>query len=208
MFRALNLDAYPRRAHFEYFRAMANPYVGTTVNLDITAFRARQRAEDKPFFLSLLHCAARAANAVPEFRQRIDGEGIVEYDFCRTSHTVARLDGTYAYCVLDARLSLDAFLSEGIEAQRRAAEQGGVDDGPDARELIFVSCLPWLSYVALTQPTPVPADSNPRLTWGKYFEDGGRTLLPFTVLVNHALVDGLQISRFYECLEDLLGGRG
>lgn len=30
----------------------------------------------------------------------------------------------------------------------------------------------------MVQPVPVPADSNPRITWGKYFQQGGRMLLP------------------------------
>ena len=196
----IDLNIYPRRAHFDYFRSMANPYVGVTVNVDVTEFRAA--LEGRPFFLTFLHCAGRAMNAVPEFRQRVTADGgIAEYEFCRTSHTVSRPDGTYAYCELDARLPLEEFLIEGEAAQARAIAAGGIDDGADADELIFVSCLPWLSYTALTQPTPVPADSNPRLTWGKYFAQAGKTLLPVTVLANHALVDGLHIARFFEELE-------
>jgi len=64
-----------------------------------------------------------------------------------------------------------------------------------------VSCLPWLHYSDLRQPVPHPADSNPRLTWGKYVTEGGRTHLPVTLLCNHALVDGLHLGQFYEALE-------
>ena len=37
--RTLDLAAYPRRAHFDYFRQMANPYVSVTAPCDITALR-------------------------------------------------------------------------------------------------------------------------------------------------------------------------
>ena len=202
MYREIDLNTYARRAHFDYFRGLANPYVGVTVNVDITDFRRWQQARGLPFFLSFLYVAGRAVNDVPELRQRMTAAGgIVEYDFCRTSHTVSRPDGTYAYCELDARLPLPEFLEIGDEAQRRAAAEGGIDDGAEARELIFVSCVPWLSYVSLVQPTPIPADSNPRLTWGRFCEQDGRTLLPVSLLANHALVDGLQLARFYERLE-------
>ena len=80
--------------------------------------------------------------------------------------------------------------------------------GGDPDELLFLSTLPWLSYTALVQPVPVPADSNPRITWGRYFEQGGRTLLPVTVLCHHALVDGVHIARFFRELEDRLGSLG
>ena len=71
----------------------------------------------------------------------------------------------------------------------------------EQERLLFVSCVPWLSYTALVQPTPVPADSNPRITWGKYDRQGERILLPVSLLANHALVDGIHIARFYQALE-------
>lgn len=42
-----------------------------------------------------------------------------------------------------------------------------------------------------------PADSNPRITWGKYQEEGRRAPLPITLLANHALVDGIHIAHFF-----------
>ena len=74
-YKTLDMSAYRRKAHFDYFRAMACPYVGLTANVDITALLAKVRAEKLPFFLTVCYCAARAANSVPEFRQRIWGRG-------------------------------------------------------------------------------------------------------------------------------------
>lgn len=53
----------------------------------------------------------------------------------------------------------------------------------------------------MTQPTPQPADSNVRLTWGRYETKDGRTSLPVTVLAHHALVDGIHLGKFYQELE-------
>ena len=78
----LDLAAYPRRAHFDYFRQMTNPYLSVTASCDITALRRLTQERGLPFFLTVLHCAINAANAVPELRQRIRGKGIVEYDRC------------------------------------------------------------------------------------------------------------------------------
>jgi len=70
---------------------------------------------------------------------------------------------------------------------------------------LFCSCVPWLSYTALVQPVPQPADSNPRITWGKYFEQNGRVLIPVSTLCNHALMDGRHLSEFYKALDKALG---
>ena len=31
MFKAVDMDKYPRKAHFDYFNSMVYPYVGVTV---------------------------------------------------------------------------------------------------------------------------------------------------------------------------------
>ncbi|MEG2119877.1 MAG: CatA-like O-acetyltransferase, partial [Pseudoflavonifractor sp.] len=59
----------------------------------------------------------------------------------------------------------------------------------------------WLSYTGLVQPVPKPADSNPRITWGKYFNQEGKIFLPVSLLCHHALVDGLHIASFYRNLD-------
>ena len=51
------------------------------------------------------------------------------------------------------------------------------------------------------QPVPQPADSNPRITWGRYFTREQRTLLPVSLLCHHALVDGIHIAAFYRELD-------
>lgn len=99
--RVIPLEGFPRRAHFEYFAAMANPYVGVTVKVDAGALLHACRAAGTPFSLSVIYCMGRAANAVPQLRQRIFRDEILEYPRCDTSHTVLRPDETYGYCRLN-----------------------------------------------------------------------------------------------------------
>lgn len=194
----LDLAAYPRRAHFDYFRQMANPYVSVTAPCDITALRRLTQERGLPFFLTVLHCAINAANAVPELRQRIRGEGIVEYDRCLSSHTVALPDGTYCYCTLDCAQPLGAFLPAAQAEVARVKAAPSLDDGADPDELFFVSSLPWLTFSAISLPTPTPADSNPRITFGKFTQEGDRVLLPVNLTANHALVDGPHLAAFFD----------
>lgn len=203
-YKIIDMANYKRRAHFDYFRSLAYPYVGVTVNMDITDFVRQAKANSLPFFLSLCYCVAQAANAVPEFRQRIQGEGIIEYDWCQTSHTVALDDGTYCYCTLESNMSFRDYLPLAMEAQELARQQRSFEDGEDGDSLLFISSMPWFSYTSLIQPVPSPADSNPRISWGRHFNQDGRVLLPVSVLCHHALVDGLHISRFYATLEMVL----
>lgn len=203
-YRLIDWERYPRRAHFEYFHAMPDPYAGVTAQVELTPFFTVCRRDRLPFFLSFLYCAGRAANAVPQLRQRIVDGRPVEFSTCDTSHTVMREDGTYSYCRLNCMQPFEDYLPAALTAQAQAKACGGLDDGEDALSLLFVSSLPWINYAALRQPTPVPADSNPRLTWGRYGEENGKILMPVTLLVNHALVDDSHIAQFYAALDEAL----
>lgn len=196
----IKMEQDPRREQYAYFRTFASPYVGLTVNVDITGLMPG-KARGESLFLLTLYAVSRAANSVPELRRRIREQGVVEYSWCPTSHTVALDNGAYCYCRLSADMPLADFLPRARAAQMRAKQDPSLDDGEEAESLIFVSCVPWVSYTAMVQPVPSPADSNPRITWGKYFCQEGRTLLPVTLLANHALVDGIHIARFYEALD-------
>lgn len=201
--KIIDLTTYPRRSHYEYFKSLAYPYVGMTANVDVTNLLAAAKRRGRSSFMACLYAAAVAANAVPALRQRIVGDKIVEFDRCDTSHTVAREDGTFAYCRADASLDFDTFLDMGdIWQQRAKAQRDLIDEDADETDLIFVSCLPWVSFTGIIQPTPIPADSNPRITFGKYFSQDGRTLMPLAILCNHALVDGLHIGQFYRKFQE------
>ena len=73
----IDMETYARRAHFDYFRAMANPYVGATANVDITEFLVDVKSRKLPFFRSFLHRVSHAANGVTGLRERIEGDGIL-----------------------------------------------------------------------------------------------------------------------------------
>ncbi len=196
----LDMENYPRKDHFQYFLNMGYPYVGTTVNIDITNWMTRRKETGNPFFLSFLHAVGNAANSITELRQRIDQEEIVEFDHCKLSYTVGLENGTYCYCSVSVDKPLDEFIVYARKEQDQAIKIPTISDGDEELALIFISSLPWLAYTSLVQPVPSPADSNPRITWGKYFEQDNKILIPVSILCHHALVDGIHLSQFYENL--------
>ena len=204
-YKYLDMESYARRSHFAYFNSLSYPYAGVTVNVDITGFLAAVRKKRLPFFLTFCYCVSRAANSIPQLRQRILKDQIIEFETCRTSHTVALEDETYCYCTLDSSMPFSDYLPYAIKAQEQAKAHKGIEeDSADTLDKFFISTLPWLSYSSLVQPVPMPADSNPRITWGKYFEQNGTVLVPVTILCHHALVDGIHLSKFYSHLQEQL----
>ncbi len=197
--KRIDLDTYPRREHFRHFCAMAYPYAGVTVDVDVTSLLALCREKGDSFYLMVLHAVALAADDVPEFRRRIDHGGIMEYDECPTSHIELKPDGTYAYCTLRHHMPLADYLAQAESARTAAREGGSIEEEDDVQSMYFISTLPWLHYTQLVQPVACGEESNPRITWGKYQADhNGRMMMPLSVLVHHALADGIHIAKFYE----------
>ena len=95
-------------------------------------------------------------------------------------------------------------MAEGQRRQKEVLERGTLTEDGDLRSFFFVSSVPWLHYTHAQNPMENPNDSTPRINWGKYVTANGRTTLPVTLTVHHALADGLHISRFYQKLEEEL----
>lgn len=196
----IDMEKDPRSGQFAYFRGMTFPFAGLTVEMDITDMMAAR--DGRPFFLSMLYAAVRAANAVPQLRRRILPDGrVAEYDWCAPSYTAMKSDGVYVYCNVEGALPYDEFVAQGQRRQREVLERGTLTEDGDVLSYFFVSSLPWMHYSQLQHPAVSPDDSNPRISWGKYVTVNGRTTLPVSLFVNHALADGLHISRFFLNLE-------
>ncbi len=203
-FHEIDMTHYPRRAHYDHFRHINNPHVGVTVDVDVTDLVQTCKANGWSFYLAFIRVAALAANAVPELRRRLKGEGIVEYDFCGTSHIELLDDGTYCYCTLrhDPVQSWDDYMTYAETERDRARSGATIEEDADVDSLLFITSLPWLHYSAFVQPTAGPDDCNPRISWGRYAPDpSGRLMLPLTILCHHSLVDGLQLAAFFREVE-------
>ena len=203
MRKIIDLQNYPRRSHFEYFGSLAYPYMGLTANVDVSGPVGYAKAHGGSPFLAILWVAAKAANAVPEMRQRIVDGQIVEFDHCNAGFTVAREDHTFCNCNVETRMSLEDFLVDAKRRQEEAKKQAGfVNPDEDETGLIFTSSVPWLHFTQCVQPVPSPGDSNPRIVFGKYLPEGQKLMMPLHIQCNHALVDGWHVSEFFRIFQE------
>lgn len=200
MSRMIDMRTYARREHFDYFRKLPYPYMGVTADTDVTALVRFCREKGYSFYTAFIHVAALAADGVPQFRQRIRGDGIIEYDRCPTSHVEPLENGAYCFCTLHHDMDAETYFACAEEIREKARKRENLGESEDTDDMYFVSCLPWLRYTQLTQPTG--NDSNPRITWGKYEADfRGRLMMPVSVLAHHALMDGAELAQFYRGLD-------
>ncbi|RKM57636.1 chloramphenicol acetyltransferase [Butyrivibrio sp. XB500-5] len=215
-YKTIDMTKYARKEHFDHFRSMVYPFVTMTVQVDISDWIVRLKKAKYPLFLCFQYAVSRAANAVPEFRQRIKGDGIIEYDYCNPSYTVALPDETYRYCLVNTDQPLEDYLAEAKVKQEKALSDEHLEEEGESESHLYTSVVPWQDFTGGTMPYPSSDFSVPNVVWGKYKSEkylameGGnivektKTTIPVVVFVNHALIDGLHISKFYSNLDEEL----
>lgn len=207
----LDLETWPRRAHFQFFRTFDNPWFNLCADVDVTALHAWSGSEGGPsFFAASLWYSLAAANEIEEFRYRIRGEGVVVHPSIHGGSTVLLADGTFRFAYYDLEPDFDRFVKHVAEVLDRVKiESGPLDPQDDRDDLIHYSVIPWVSFTSFSHARRWGTDDAiPKIVFGKHRDVGGRRLMPVSVEVHHALVDGLHVGRFYEAFQRWLDVAG
>lgn len=204
----IDLENWSRKRHYAYFSGLDYPHFNICANVDITALHQTVKQHGLSFFKLFLYLVTRTANELPEFRCRIRQEGVVEHDIVHPSFTLMTSEDVFRFCEVAYTPDLQAFLQETGRRMETAKNVVYVEDEPGRDDLLYVTCLPWVSFTAIQHPFHMhPVDSVPRIAWGKFFEENGRMKLPLSIQAHHALVDGVHAGRFFmriqEHLDDL-----
>lgn len=207
--RSIDMTTWSRREQFMYFKAMDCPYFGLTTELDVTDVRRYMKNNGISSYVGMIYLLSRALNGVEEMRLRIAGEGVVLYDVVHPSFTVLTRSGRLNFC--RGRYVHDAgvFIARTQKLMDAAKAEQDLELDPPGDDLIYISCLPWLHFTAISHPVHYsPADSFPRLTWGRFEERGDRLVMALNVQVHHGLADGLHVWHFIEAAQASLGDPG
>ncbi len=206
--RYVELNGWKRKAHYEFFSGMDYPQYNVCANVDATALRRYVKSRGISFYHTVVYASTLAANAVEEFRYRRRQDGVVLHDRVHPSFTESiGGDELFSLVTVDVTGGLDEFLERVRERLAVQKDYFGAEYLRGRDDLLYITCLPWVSFTHISHTMKLDRiDSVPRLSWGKYFEDGTRTMLPYSVQVNHAFVDGIHIGRFFDALRENFEG--
>jgi len=200
----IDLESWPRRAQYEFFRGYDLPFFNLCAKVDVTKTRAWCKTTGASYSLATWFACQQTINTVPEFKLRLRPDGVWRYDQIQVSMTVLQDDETFRFCYLPFSTSFPEF--ERLARQEMANLADGMDDREDVDAVIHGTTLPWLDFTSVSHPRRFDAtDSVPKITFGKRTDtQDGRSMMPVSVEVHHALMDGLHASRFFQELERLL----
>ena len=199
----IDKQTWPRRAIYDFFAPMSDPFYTLTFPVDVTALRAWCKRHGLSFYPAMVFAVTRAMEGVEAFRYK-DRDGVIgRHDALVPSFTDLR-PGSETFYIVTLETGEDP-----VDFCRRAKEQSAaqtqfITAGPwDADQLVYFTCLPWFPVTALKNERNLdPADSVPRAAWGRWEEKGDRTELLLSLELNHRLLDGVHVGRFYEALKE------
>ena len=209
MIKKLNLETWPRKEHFRFFKQMEEPFFGVTVTIDCTKAYEKSKAENFSFFIYYLHKTLVAVNAIESFRYRISNDEIVIYDQINGSATIGRDDGTFGFSLVEFHADFAIFEKIALTEIERVKNTTGLFTREfDTDNLIHFSAIPWLNFTSLSHARSFTfPDSCPKISFGKMSvsENEMRTM-PMSIHVHHGLIDALQVGQFVDCFQDLMNG--
>jgi chloramphenicol O-acetyltransferase type A len=203
----LDIENWPRAAHFHFFRQFEEPFFGATVEIDCTKSYETAKALGTSFFIYYLHKTLVAVNTVESFRYRISEDKIFIHDQINGSATIGREDGTFGFSLIEYNSDFTVFEKTATTEIERIQNTTGIftrtfeDDN-----VIHFSAIPWLNFTSLSHARSYSfPDSCPKISFGKMMvaENGKRTM-SMSVHVHHGLMDGFHLGQFVDYFQEIM----
>lgn len=204
MSRYLDIETWKRRQHFEFFKDYHNPFFNVCASVDATPLLELTRAARGVSFSVAYHFfSIKAANEVEPFRYRLRGERVLVHERVHAGTTLLLPDENFTFVYFDYTEDFQLFHAR-AEASIESARAGGVrlHERAEQDDLIYHSVIPWATFTSISHARRGGRhESVPKIAFGRYRSEGGRVMMPVSVEVNHALMDGLHVGRYFERLE-------
>lgn len=206
--KVIDINNWPGKKHYLWFKNYPTPYYSITSEMDITIFYQYIKEHNLPFFISFMFLLTKALNQIEEFRLReVNGE-VVLYDVIHPAYTVMTNNGVYDNCENNYYDDFSKFHKEASLAIEKA--KLGVNENKDYNDYsrldqFYLSCVPWMSFTGLTHPMPNDVTITvPRIAWGKYEKVNDKMVLALNMQVNHMFIDGYPLSCGYVKFQEFL----
>ncbi|MDV7187201.1 CatA-like O-acetyltransferase [Lutibacter sp. TH_r2] len=204
--KVIDLKNWERKNQFEFFKDYEDPFFNITATIDVTNLYAFCKKQNLSFFLAGLYVANQAMNQIPAFKLRFKNGDVVEFDNIHIDSTVLNDDETFSFCHFVTAPTILEFIknsSKVIEDHRN----GIVDDSQVYDlDVAHSTTIPWVSITGFKHARNGNEKEIgiPKIVFGKYYEENGRKIMPFSVEVHHALMDGVHVGLLYEKMQGFI----
>ena len=203
--RTIHFENPHRQKHFEFFNSMNHPHFCITTNVEITQLLPFFKENQIPITPGIVYLIAHVANQIQEFRWRIREDQVVEHESVHPSFAVlTEASDVFSFCMVEYKRDANDFVVRAQAQMEKMKTDPSFEDEPGRDDYLFLSTIPWVSYTSIQHAMHYhPSDSIPRITWGKFIRENNKILMPLSVQVHHAIVDGRHAGQYFQMFETL-----
>lgn len=203
-FHLIDRNTWHREVYFKHYFSDIPCTYSINVKLDITALRL----SEQKLYPAMLHAITTIVNRHAEFRTAYNSEGQLGiYDSMHPCYTVFHKENeTFSNLWTEYHSDYEKFCAAYATDIADCATTLGLFGKANAPDNTFtVSMLPWVSFEGFNLNLQKGYTYLlPIFTLGRYYEDGGRILIPLAIQAHHAVCDGFHVSRFVNELQSLI----
>lgn len=205
MFTELDIENWPRRQTYEFFKNYDDPFFNFAANVDVSRLYRYCKQNHLAFSLTALYCSLVAANSIREFRIRLIDGRLVEFDKIHATQTILNTDETFSFCYFEMQNDPTGFNRNGKLAVEKYKKLKTFDVESDRVDLIYYSVIPWVSFTSFKHASRLDQSQTvPRIVFGKLFDDGDTKKMPVSVEANHTIMDGIHVGKFFQRFQDAI----
>jgi chloramphenicol O-acetyltransferase type A len=201
--KEIEIENWKRRETFEFYRHFENPFFNLTAPVEVTNLYHFCKKHNLSFSIATLFYSIQTANEIPEFRIRLMGEKLVEFDKIEATQTILNDDETFSFCYFELKDDVFEFNEAGKKSVEKYKKLKTFAVESDRIDLIYYSTIPWVAFTSFKNATRLDYSMTiPRIVFGKFFEENGKIKLPHSVEVHHAMMDGIHVGKYFNRLQE------
>lgn len=206
-FHKIDYEHWERREIYEAFHRTG---IYVTVQMDITGLLPALKERGLRLYPALIYCVCRVVNSDRQYRYGYDENyDIGFWDLLHPFYTLPRRDNGELFSMKYTEYTPD--FMEFYRRFLRDSEQGEtcgrlLCDEVLPKNIVGITTMPGTRFSAFQFFGGQKEDLCPFVVFGQFYREGEKTLIPVSGEFSHGVSDGVQISRFFERLEDCAAG--
>lgn len=204
-FNVIDLNTWDRKERFNHFFNNAKCTYSITVNIDITNLYNYTKTNKLRFYPTFTWVVSKVINNYKEFKMAFDEKGRLGFfDEIGPSYSVLNNKTKVTSDLYTSFNSVFANFYMDMENNLNKYKEDANFTTKFQNNFFIVSCLPWFSYTSFNVnnegSTPF---LFPMVTWGKFFKEDNKIIMPVTIQVHHAVADGYHCSLFFSDVKEI-----
>jgi len=206
-FDIIDLDTWPRKSYFDHYYNQVKCTYSITADIDISILLKLIKTQSVKLYPAMIHIITSAVNDIEELRtSHNDQNDLGTWNFMSPCYTVFHNDDKIFSNIWTPHSQ--SFSKFNHDYLHDLDTYGNVKDfiakPNDPGNTFPISCLPWIDFTGFN--LNIYDDARylcPIFTLGKYSVKDGKTVIPLSVQLHHALCDGYHAGMLFERIREL-----